>query len=499
MRPVGVKYVFRIIALPRLLFTILLLCALSLNCLGADIYIAQTAQGTGDGSSAANAQSLAWMNGYGSQVTGNTYHVVGIITNEVDLQASWTTLYFEPNAKISQPASFNGIKAVSTGGNTNIIVDGGSNGIIEYTQNGSGLTYSNAPAGVVMTGSANITVRNLHFSNFYIHTDTNDQATAPMDVATAIDANGAGGSNYFYNCTFSNICWCILVSGAIPFLSASNCAFVNFDHGIIFNATNMVITDCDFGSTACWDTSSDRWHHDAVHYFLGSVDDPSPCESWVISNNKFHGNWGNANTAFLFLEYAPSFVTIANNVFLGQGFMANGMVVASGNTNLIYNNSFLGGNVYLSGGLNIGAGGGGDFASGTGGLGSVVENNLFSGLNTFIVNQSTNHIETFNNNVYANVVSGGNVPFASGGVLYSTFSQWQSAIGGDSNSVYTTGTVVNTDGTLPASSPAIGAGANLSGIFTTDIKGLARAVKWDVGAYEYATNAISPPFNLHSK
>lgn len=45
---------------------------------------------------------------------------------------------------------------------------------------------------------------------------------------------------------------------------------------------------------------------------------------------------------------------------------------------------------------------------------------------------------------------------------------------------------------LGLGSPAIGAGANESAIFTTDIRGLIRSVPWDIGAYK-ADSPITPP------
>ena len=54
--------------------------------------------------------------------------------------------------------------------------------------------------------------------------------------------------------------------------------------------------------------------------------------------------------------------------------------------------------------------------------------------------------------------------------------------------------VVNPNGTLPANSPAIGAGTNFSWLFTVDYAGTPRpgSGAWDVGAMQ----APLPPANL---
>jgi hypothetical protein len=46
---------------------------------------------------------------------------------------------------------------------------------------------------------------------------------------------------------------------------------------------------------------------------------------------------------------------------------------------------------------------------------------------------------------------------------------------------------------LQASSPAIGAGVDLSAIFTTDLTGATRTVPWDIGAYKYAGGGGTTP------
>jgi hypothetical protein len=64
------------------------------------------------------------------------------------------------------------------------------------------------------------------------------------------------------------------------------------------------------------------------------------------------------------------------------------------------------------------------------------------------------------------------------------------------NSSYTKAIVVNADGTLPSGSPAIGAGANLSGIFTTDYAGNPRIGPWTIGAYAAIVSGSVPLVSL---
>ena len=73
-----------------------------------------------------------------------------------------------------------------------------------------------------------------------------------------------------------------------------------------------------------------------------------------------------------------------------------------------------------------------------------------------------------------------------------TFSQWRTASGGDASSI-SAPFAVDTDGRLPAGSPAIDRGQTVAQV-TDDFEGHPRIAPYDVGAYEFGSSAsVQPP------
>lgn len=487
---------------PVKLLKIALLCsfALSVNLTARarDFYVAQSALGIGDGSSPANAQPVAWLNvgvNWGSAAgqinAGDTVHLVGTINNTVYVSGSGTlnsavTLYFEPNARISLPAG-NGIWFL--GAISNFVIDGGTNGIIENTANGTGLANQQSWAGVYAPGVNNLTVKNLHINNMYVHTNVADIS---IDIAAAggIYLNGGVGNLVFTGNTFSNVGWCInLVSPALgSMIQIQNCQFYNYDHGVALSGwpATIDISSNRFDTTANWDNTANRYHHDGIHYFGGTTN----MVSFMIAGNLFTGNYGANNTAHIYLETAPPNVVLQNNVFLQYpgNYLNNGFAVVSGNNNRIVNNTFLGSGVLNSTALSIG------------GTNVSIENNLFSGTTGFI-GVSGGSAPHASYNLYANQIGAGGSPFGFNAINYNTFTSWATAIG-ETHSNYKISANINADGTLRALSPAIGAGGDLSVYFTNDFSGSVRTAPWDIGAYA-ASSAVKSsgpppaPKNLH--
>lgn len=452
-----------------------------MNCSAFDIYVAQLPLGLGDGSTSNNAEGFSSFNAT-ILAPGDTLHIEGRLTNDLLLSTSGSvdnpiTIYFEPGASLSRT---NG-RLIYIGGLSNIMVDGGVNGIIENTATGTGMAYSNAATLVDASGAANVAFKNLLFRNQYVHTTTND-VNANIAAAGGVYANGLGGSNYFISCTFSNIGWCLNILASPTSMIVSNCSFYCYDHGVVPGGTNIAIVNSHFDTTANWDTTANAYHHDPIHYF-GTTN----VSSFIISGNIFTGNLGKNNTAMIYLETAPPNTLIYNNLFLQypSNYLNDGMVVDSGNNTRILNNTFAGASgTYNSGGLVIG------------GHGSVVANNLFTSLDNFVY--QPNGSVSYSNNIYANQAAGGNAGWATNGMSFSTFAGWTNAMK-EANSIYTNASLINLAGILRPTSPAIGAGANLSGVFKTDYAGNARPSTgpWDAGAYQTNTAMVFPPSNLH--
>lgn len=466
---------------------------------GEDLYVAQSDAGLADGSSCANAHSAAWFNtsgnwgvGAGKISSGDTVHLCGTITTTLSVQANGAlgspiTILFESGAKLSQPAA-----RLMTCAKSNIIVDGGANGIMENTDNGSALGNQLATSGIYASGATNLEVKNLTIRNLYVHTLKSDNAP---DVSTDGAVYMNGGQNLsVHNCVFSDIGWVLNIPVAQGFgLNIYQNTFSNYDHGVAGIGTAMSspsgvnIYSNHFGTTAVWDTDSNRWHHDGIHTFFGAGGILSGVN---IHDNLFDGDWGSNNTAHIFMEgdfthanrNAQTNWIIYNNVFIqfANQVLNNGIFNGSSTNLHFFNNTVVGSGVGQSAAL-----------SGIH-MGILVENNVLTGFNSFLALSSSSSIDTINYNLYAAVVGGGNSPFSLNGTGYSTFALWKAGTGADGNSSQVTDAGLNSSGVPLAGSGVIDAGTSLASFFTTDYLGNSRpsGSAWDIGAYEFGG---SPP------
>ena len=315
--------------------------------------------------------------------------------------------------------------------------------------------------------------------------------------------NGFGSNISIHNNTFHDICWVINTGGGAGAsgFNIYNNNFYNYDHGVagiggdMANPANVNIYNNHFGSTANWDTTANRYHHDGIHIFFGS----GTLSGVNIYNNLFDGNWGNNNTGHIFLEgnwnHVPNSLSnfsIYNNVFIQYpgDYLNDGFVSAAGPNFSFYNNTFLGSGVTNSTCASIG------------GANTIFKNNIVSGCTTLVSSGAGTTFSAggLNNNLYANITPGGNPAWVyAGNADYTiTLSKWKSTTGQDANSSYIATASFNSDGTLQSGSPAISAGVNLTslGISTLNIDkaGTTRpaVVSWDIGAYQYSSGG-SPP------
>src|SRR5262249_49183837 len=150
-----------------------------------------------DGSSCANAKAASFFNtasnwGSGNPIApGKTVGLCGTITSELDAQGSGTpgnpiTILFTAGAKISQPA----VWAFNVSNRSWITIDGGTNGIIESTSNGTGLANNEATKAIQANPCSNCTFKNIHFNNLYVRSQ-GQSLTIDGTLDNAIYASGA--------------------------------------------------------------------------------------------------------------------------------------------------------------------------------------------------------------------------------------------------------------------------------------------------------------------
>jgi len=482
-----------------------------------DIYIAQNAAGTANGSSCGNAYSYTFFNNganWGTQIgPGSTVHICGTITfaaGTTGLTAqgngasgSPVTILFENGAILQSPYFLNGGGssggAINVANRSNIVIDGGSNGIIQNTANGTNASNRAATIGINADGSDTVTIRNLTIQNMYVRTSGSDSSVDQ----TQLNSIHAYPVNNFVvnNVTLHDAGWHLAVYGNNVTISNSN--IYNMDHGLASGLgstgySGLYIYGNHFHDMTAWDdtTGADAYHHDAIH--LWGTSGSGGWSNVYIYNNRFDGNAGTPN-AWIYFEYVIGPTYIFNNVLTsspGSSFPSELGPFGGTTTQFIANNTMYG--YSTTGCTNSGATG---FASQSPGI--TMKNNIFADqyVTVYIKAPGGPAPGGFNNNVYGNT----SVACGSSGHTWSfqgidtqSLATWQAATGGDSQAILATASQINLSGTgVPQSgSVALNAGANLTSLCSgalaplcSDINGKARPTSggWDSGAFEVST------------
>jgi hypothetical protein len=492
------------------------------------IYI--TTDGNPAGNCTTNIQTPAffnnpgnWGSGAGQIGPGTTVLICGTISTALILQGGGAsgnplTIRFDSGAVLSSgtwtgsEASQEGaIQAVNV---NNIVLDGGTNGIIQATNSGSALSQVGS-TGITLYGSSNAEVKNFTINNMYVRTLLTDFNASGTGIAinggsnisvhnnsiqqaqTGISFIFSGGTTtnniQTYNNTIADVNWGIGGGDGEPN------AIVN----------NVQIYNNDISDFYMWDsspTSADVYHHDGIYPYIEQTG--SQMTGLQIYDNYLHGNMGVNNTAFIFVSGLTNTsiinTSIYNNLIVNSGGgIDNGLIAATGN---IFNNTLLG-----NGSICIDTG-----------AGSNVQNNIAYGcgigIAVHLIDPST-HIDyndySLNGGLPQMVVFDASGTPSFWGPLY----LWQSNFGYDIHASTMDPLFVNpnSDYRLQSNSPVIGAGANLRnlGIPGLDVSApqtfgaggtcgtgcLARPTisAWDIGAYAYAAavpiNETTPGLN----
>lgn len=514
-----------------------LLCALmSAGSLAQanDVYI--TPDGGGNGVCTSNTHTPAWFNAPGNWGTGasqigpgTTVHLCGTFTGAqgatlLRAQGSGSsgnpvTILFESGTILTSPA-WSGSGAIVISGVSYLVVDGGTNGIIQNTAAGTNLSIhpngftsiaiyaSNSGNGACTPGCR---VTNLTVSNLYVHARTDcsvdycaDQSPnqQKINAVSMIHADGIRMDHM----TVHDVGWAFAGSASNVEIDHNN--VYNIDHGLAFgadgyNTTGLSVHDNHIHDMDAWSTGNcnagcNGYHHDAVH--IWNAGPPVSNSNVMIYNNLFDGIHGLHNvTAYLYAEGVTTNVNIFNNVFvsrLGSPIPFIWMGVNNPGTSSgtkILNNTFVNGDPSRAAILMYDT------------TGFIWQNNLFSGANTFFNAASTTGIVAGDYNQYEAQGAGGNYAFNFGSKQTNSLSTWQSLANLDLHSHYYGTSSLNTDGTPKSNSPAGAAGANLTSMGITalnaDKNGNLRPSSgpWSVGAYNPGTAAattVTPPTNL---
>jgi hypothetical protein len=478
---------------------------------GENIYIAQTAQGSDNGTNAATAHSAAWFNtagnlgnGTGKISAGDTAHLCGIITSTLTILGSGTAgnpivILFENNAKISNATWPNNTCILSATGRNYIVIDGGVNGIIEATDNGSQSnwvpagdhTYANTLFGINLSGSDNIEIKNMTVQNLYhrvpvsndsigdaygivtsdcdqvsIHDNKVIEARRHIGLYTSSGSHNVGAA--IYNNTLDR------GASFLEFGTSSNIG--NYDSIAIYNNTigNGYVWD------GIWNSGGNHFHGGGIHVYCGN--EPYAIKTPKIYNNTIGaGGMGNCFTSFIFLEghvHAPLIYNNVLKVTRPAATPANGFIYLKETTDsaLVCNNTMIS---YNQTGMGICLGSG---------MGQKLFNNIFynTGHGIRLVGGS---ITESSYNLFDSVATW-SVP----SVCYN-LACWQNQSPNYDNvgSFEALNLMLDTNYRPQNGSPVINRGKDLSALFSTDKDGTLRpqGAGWEIGAYEYVSTKIA--------
>ena len=500
----------------------------------AKIYYAQTATGNGLGGDCLNTIALHdatnGFNAAGKWGSGSTQigpdtivHFCGTYNgtaNEQDVfffQGSGTsghpiTLLFESGANLTSPVwgAFTG--SPITNHQSFIVIDGGVNGVIQNTANGTGLTF-NQNSGAIFSDGSNVTIQNWHINNLCQHTSPTDLSGCGTSGSNPLAIQFSGSNNVVQNNvihdTFSCIHFqqgttdtnniitnntCSRVNHAIRMAlsGGANSGTMEISHNNLFDGVNWDDTGTGCGGLPCF-------HHNGIFVFQGAGGAQSGAVN--IFDNWIHGDWGTTQTGYIFIDPnggTVSNIRMFNNLLLNGSTVhgpGNGYITGCGTNTVpfgqIYSNIIFGGGVGQSGIKTDSP--------------CVIENNIILTVPVGIFVNPGTTLSTSNFNVLFNL-TGTNVMFSgagAGGTGFTTVAAWTAATGFDVNSRITNPNL-NAASSPPyqpqTGSSAILLGTNLTSLGITplnvDYLGVARPVaptNWTAGAYQFTGGGPIPP------
>lgn len=487
---------------------------------GRTRYIAQTA-GIFRGGTACSGQTTITPDAFNGieNMPGDVDYICGTITGSAGAQllapggngvaGHPVTIKFDTGAILEAPyfaPSPNGDcgGAICLYGLSYYTIDGQNTGTIENTANGTTLTYNQPTEAIEGFACNHCTVENLTIANMYVHTSTSDTSAN----AAAQRCISVSGSNWLIqNNVMHDSGWCLynnFDNGDGNVVIAGNTIY-NMDHGWMLashvsggSSGPFIFHNNTVYGYAAWDTTNDTYHHDGIHCFTSQTNgSPAHITLLAIYDNLFKGPIGQNVTGHVFIEGgrgsgstpcadSTSGIAVYNNIALGDRADPDGLFgLFSGNFTSahgggVYNNTFI---------SSAGTGTGVCFAANSDVSGMTFENNILSGCNQLIETDSIPFTAGYNR--YAN---GGNNAFVCHGNYFqaSQFSSWQSCIGSDSNSAYTSSVDLNSNNRPQPGSRSIETGINLTSLcvgsfspLCSDYAGNPRSPRsaWTVGAW----------------
>jgi hypothetical protein len=437
----------------RMVISVLTLVATSLLGVASAnakvFYISGSSNRTSGGSSCSDALSVAWFNNSASwgsashQISaGTTVYLCGVFNGRPGeklltvrgsgASGSPITIKFLPGTVLSAPYwSSNG--AIHMDGVSHIVVDGGTNGVIQNTANGTGRVYRQRSVAIHANGCDSCTVQNLTIQNLYVRTSATDlAATHTVSCVAWHLANNLTVSHI----TCHDASWAVAGDGNN--FTLENSDLYSVDHGVASGAYGKAggysIHNNHFHDFANWDSPSDTYHHDGVHLWGqhgGTI------TSGAIYNNTFDGDFGVNITAHIFLQDSVQHVAVYNNICMAPAHRTLNSVWITATSISMPGGPAIGNSAYNNS-INAGGhrSGSGIFADNQ--LEFTAVNNILSGGQSDITIQGGTTLTSagVNNNVYHDLfaMAGDRNTFGWNGANSYVLSKWQRACRCDSAS-----------------------------------------------------------------
>jgi hypothetical protein len=347
-----------------------------------DIYVAQNGAGAGAGTSCANALPVAWFNvatnwggGNGQIGPGTIVHLCGTFTGApsttlLTMQGNGVsgnpiTVLFEAGAVLTSPYWNASSGAITCNGKSFITIDGGSNGIIQNSDDGNNGQGNDQQSGAIeLSQCNNVIVKNLTIHNIYIQQPQHVYSSCSTRVDSFAVSVDGGSHIRVSNLVIDHVRIGIAVGdggvgGTDYEVDHNTLTYVEVHTGASSGSlphTNFRFHDNHFGTGAyIYDNPLNCYHHEAFHGF-GSGS-PYPDQVFVY-NNLVDGIWGTNDsgqhiTAGFFTEFVGPNVVYANNIIdFSTGGVGNepdnGFIFCKGDGAVdgsnhceLYNNTFL--------------------------------------------------------------------------------------------------------------------------------------------------------------
>lgn len=506
------------------IFFVCLVTASSAFGSAANIYITQN--GSPSGNCTANVQTPAFFNNaanWGSGASqigpGTTVLICGTFTGaagatEFTFQGSGTSgnpviLQFDAAAQLTAPYWSGSNGAIGCSSQSYVEIDGGTNGVITNSANGTKQANHQQSYGVGFSSCTNVEIKNLTVKNIYINNGSNSGASDTNGQNTAcIALNGNSTGSLVHNNTVSQCKTGVLVS-ADPNGDASNDQIYgntisDMDWGIMAGGGDsgdtiggLVIHDNNITNWTNWQFPTSAYHQDGIILFNSgsNAGDGAATLTATVNNNYIYGDLGvGSPTGFLFCSWNTQ-CTVYNNLFVNTGHVIYGIVWLDTHMGgyRVYNNTIVG----LSGDSAITLG---TSVSTNVNSPSIFQNNVVVGPGVGIHDYSTltSDVSASDRNVWR-TASGSAPQMATKDSNFVSYATWQAG-GYDKNS---TNSDPKLDGTyhLQSGSSATGLAANLTTLNINPLdmdlalnpRPTPNTVKWDAGVYNASSGSGPAP------